>query len=228
MSSEASAGTYLRYKAEELYAVTSVESHRHKTTVVGEDLGTVPREVPRAMKRHDVKRMVVLYYELDRIAAGEMPRIPSEAMASLNTHDMPTIAATWKGLDIEQQIGLGILAPEMKEDYLARRARAREKLLRLFPSEVSSGDASLEEILAAILSWMGRSRAQYVMAGVDDLVLAIEQPNVPGIGTQRPNWRYRLERTVPELRDDASANRMLRALNGGRTGQFKRGSLGHE
>lgn len=219
---EANAGTYLRYKAEELYSLISVESHRHGTTVVGEDLGTVPREVPRAMKRHGVKRMFVLYYELERIAAGEMPRITQESMASLNTHDMPTMAATWRGLDIGQQIELGILSPEMKEEHLARRARAREKLLGLLPSDISPDSVSLEEVLAAILAWMGHSRARYVMASVDDLVLATEQPNVPGIGSQRPNWRFRLQRTVPELQDDAGIAGTLLALNRERTGQVGR------
>ena len=38
--------------ANELYAVFNIESQRHRTVLIGEDLGTVPPEVPAAMERH--------------------------------------------------------------------------------------------------------------------------------------------------------------------------------
>ena len=44
-------GVYVGYPEEELYAILSLESHRSRTMVVGEDLGTVPKAVRRAMAR---------------------------------------------------------------------------------------------------------------------------------------------------------------------------------
>ena len=40
-------GVYVRYPAEELYAIVLVEAHRRGAVVVGEDLGTVPAGRPR-------------------------------------------------------------------------------------------------------------------------------------------------------------------------------------
>ncbi|MFW6057034.1 MAG: 4-alpha-glucanotransferase, partial [Chloroflexota bacterium] len=58
----ASEGTYIRYHPDEMYAIVCLESHRNRTAIVGEDLGTVPDAVRRAMTRHGLKRMFVLYY----------------------------------------------------------------------------------------------------------------------------------------------------------------------
>src|SRR5205085_780734 len=49
---DAAGGVYVKYPAEELYAVLSVESHRNQAMIVGENLGTVPPEVYEAMDRH--------------------------------------------------------------------------------------------------------------------------------------------------------------------------------
>ena len=49
---EAKDGAFVSTPAEEIYAILSVESHRHSAWLVGEDLGTVPPEVEGAMKRH--------------------------------------------------------------------------------------------------------------------------------------------------------------------------------
>ncbi|MFQ5791616.1 MAG: 4-alpha-glucanotransferase, partial [Acidobacteriota bacterium] len=57
---EVSDGAYVRRPAEELYAILTLESHRNKTLIVGEDLGTVPRAVRQAMARHRIFRSYVL------------------------------------------------------------------------------------------------------------------------------------------------------------------------
>jgi 4-alpha-glucanotransferase len=88
---EATDGAYVRYPADELYAVLTLEAHRHGTTIVGEDLGTVPRSVRRAMRKHGLLRSYVLQFEGDRA-----PR--RDDAAYLSTHDTPTFAAYSKDL----------------------------------------------------------------------------------------------------------------------------------
>ncbi|HZD06575.1 MAG TPA: 4-alpha-glucanotransferase, partial [Longimicrobiales bacterium] len=88
----AARGVYVRYPSDELWAVLCLESHRSRTEVVGEDLGTVPPDVPRVMERHEVRRMWVLPFE---VAAGEEGKpyrvgLPSaDSVACLDTHDLP-------------------------------------------------------------------------------------------------------------------------------------------
>ena len=59
----ASQGAYVTYPAEEYYAMLSIESHRHQAVIIGENLGTVPAEVNRGLKRHGVAGMFVVQYE---------------------------------------------------------------------------------------------------------------------------------------------------------------------
>jgi len=97
-------GVYVRYPEEELYAILTIESHRHQCAVLGEDLGTVPNYVPRAMRKHGVRRMYVVQYELKPEAEAPAGQPPAESVASVNTHDMPTFAGFWSGKEIDDRV----------------------------------------------------------------------------------------------------------------------------
>ncbi|MBE0594961.1 MAG: 4-alpha-glucanotransferase, partial [Gemmatimonadales bacterium] len=47
-------GTYVSYPAEELFAILTLESQRHQCEIVGENLGTVPPEIDKALPRHRI------------------------------------------------------------------------------------------------------------------------------------------------------------------------------
>jgi 4-alpha-glucanotransferase len=83
-------GVYVRYPSEEWYAILALEASRSGALVVGEDLGTVPDGVRRAMDRHGVRRMWVGRFE-------DRERVPDGAVASVGTHDMPPFAAWSSG-----------------------------------------------------------------------------------------------------------------------------------
>ncbi len=93
-------GVYLRYGAEELYAILSLESHRYQVALVGENLGTVPPYVNAAMDRHRLQRMYVLPFETEPDSTQALRPVPAPSVASLNTHDLFPFAAYCQGLDI--------------------------------------------------------------------------------------------------------------------------------
>ena len=211
---EPSSGAYLRYRPEEWYAILSLESHRHRTVLIGEDLGLVPSEVHRSMSRHGLNRMFVLYYEMDGIAAGARPSVPHDCLAGLNTHDMPTFSAMWQGLDIRQQQRVGILNPADAPDVRRRRRRALKSLLDLLRSvcpTITAADG-LDIVLRCTLGWLGASRARYVVVNVEDLWHETEQQNIPGVGDAYPSWRQRAARTMNELWHSADAAAALSLL----------------
>ena len=79
-------GVYVRYPADELYAILSVESHRARCELIGENLGIVPDIVNDTMARHGLRGLYVLQLTTDA-------PIAPESVASLNTHDTPTFGA---------------------------------------------------------------------------------------------------------------------------------------
>jgi 4-alpha-glucanotransferase len=185
---EARDGVYIRYPAEELYAVLSLESHRHQAMIVGENLGTVPPEVYESMDRHEILGMYVVQYELQPQQGLREP--PARSVASLNTHDMPTFRAYWEGRDALVLRELGFFDDEQARAELERRAAIRRWIENDLPSAPDrSTDATYDAVLFRLLEYLAASPAHMVLINLEDLWRELEPQNVPGTSTERPNWR---------------------------------------
>ena len=188
---EATEGVYVRYPADEMYAILNVESHRHQCLVVGENLGTVPSYVNDAMARHNVHGLYVAQYEVPQEAEGGLRDVPSESVASLNTHDMPPFSAFWQGLDIERWAALGLVTEAERKIRIEGRHAAKRNLARFLEQrgylEGDPGDIGL--VLKAYLSFLAGSSAQVLLVNLEDLWLETEQQNIPGIVERHPNWQ---------------------------------------
>jgi 4-alpha-glucanotransferase len=209
---EAPDGAYVRYPAEELYALLSVESHRHRAAIAGEDLGTVPGYIRRAMRRHGLYGTYVAQYEA-RPATPPLPPVPPYALAGVNTHDMPTFAAFWAGRDIADRRALGLLDAEGVRRERERREALRRHLavflrrggwLGSAPKRRGgkAGEGTVDRartVLHGLLRWLAASPAHLLLVTLEDLWLERDPQNVPGTGLERPNWRRRLRYPVERL-----------------------------
>ncbi len=212
---EARNGVYVRYPAEELYAIFCLESHRHAAEIVGEDLGTVPSYVRRAMRRHGFSGMYVLPFEID-VGAGLIRRPAPDSVAALNTHDLPTFAAWWAGEDIDQRESSGqISAPDAANERAARR-QERESASRFLSGQgLLSPIAALstDEVRRAMVRFLGESPARLVLLNLEDLWGETEPQNVPGSSNERPNWRRRARLSLEEMEGSANVAGTLRELD---------------
>jgi 4-alpha-glucanotransferase len=188
---EASQGVYVRYRADELYAILALEARRHRAIIVGEDLGTVPSYVRPAMARHGLHRMYVVHYEL--ASDRSLHPVPARAVASLNTHDMPPFAALWQGRDIGERQRLGLLDSVATGAETAGLQSMKEALLTFLREHgwLHEPGADTQAVLRACLSFLAASRAQIVLASLEDLWLETQPQNVPTTGEEYPNWRRR-------------------------------------
>lgn len=195
---EATQGAYVRYRPEEMYAVLALESQRHRSVIVGEDLGTVPDEVRRSMADKGVLRMFVFQFEAGPDHLGEVPR---DSVASLNTHDMPPFAAWWSGRDVDDRVDLGFLDPRQAETEHGQRAEIRDYLRRRLGVGQPGGDPDedMDQVVQAVLERLAESPARVVLVNAEDLWLERWPQNVPGTGPERPNWRGKSKLTVDQM-----------------------------
>jgi 4-alpha-glucanotransferase len=179
--------------------VLTIESNRHAAILIGEDLGTVPPEVRTAMAKHGVKRMFVVQFEASE-AEPPIGDIPDQAVASLNTHDMPTFRSFWEGDDADLRKELGLIDNDgVKEAKNSRKIIAKNLSKYLgAKSLLSTPDA-----LRATLKYLAQSSADIVLLNLEDIWLEELPQNVPGTSVERPNWRRRLRYTIDEIKKDS-------------------------
>jgi 4-alpha-glucanotransferase len=202
-------GVYVRYPSNELYAILSLESHRHRTPIVGENLGTVPTYVNSTMARHSLHRMYVAQYELVGSVRKTLRAVPRDAVASLNTHDIAPFAAFWEGLDIDDRLDLGLLNP-VGARIERKNRRALKNVLESFLQRLGwlkPDSADLQPFLRAFLRFLSASPAWVALVNLEDLWLEREPQNVPGTLQQRPNWQRKARHSfeafsqMPEVLD---------------------------
>jgi 4-alpha-glucanotransferase len=210
-------GAYVRFPAEDLLGILALESVRANALIVGEDLGTVPPEVPPALERWGMLSSKVLYFETDAKRGRFKPpdTYPRLALTTANTHDMPSIAAFWRELDIDLRAKVGAIPTKRAVDRARReRAVAREALAMalieegLWPvGEEPTTDLALRE---AVHSFLRRTPSWLVGLSLDDLVGQVEPVNLPGVASDRwPSWTRRMTMSLEAMTGSADVQRAL-------------------
>ncbi|HET9864984.1 MAG TPA: 4-alpha-glucanotransferase [Steroidobacteraceae bacterium] len=203
---KSSDGGYVHYPLEELLGVVALESHRQQCLVVGEDLGVVPEEIRRALPQFGVYHYKVVMFEQrdgEFVAPGDYVR---QALATVTTHDLPTLHGWWSGHDIELWEQLGFYADAaVAAQARAHRGVERERLLRalrrqgLWPDQPAEIPGFSVELARAVHVFLARSRAALVTVQLEDMIGMREPVNLPGTSTQYPNWTRRMTADAADI-----------------------------
>jgi len=121
-------GAYVLYPFEDLLCILALESQRNRCLVVGEDLGTVPDAVRDALQPMNVLSTRLLYFERQDNGRLQPPQAyPENAVAAVTTHDLPTLAGFWQGLDIDLRDRLHLFPDDevRNEQVVTRSERPR-------------------------------------------------------------------------------------------------------
>jgi 4-alpha-glucanotransferase len=218
----ATEGVYVRYPAEEMFAVLAVEAARRDARVVGEDLGTVPDEVTDAMHERGVLSSSGLYFERDSDVAPGVPepllppkRWPVDAMASISTHDLPTTRGFLRKENVRVRAELG-LVDDPDAEYARAEAVKQEMLAALDAHGLLPDDPAEEDLVVALHRLLATAASRLLLTSPQDALGELRQPNLPGTVDEYPNWRIPLPLEVDELLTDPTLQAAVAALRDAR------------
>jgi (1->4)-alpha-D-glucan 1-alpha-D-glucosylmutase len=221
----ATEGTYVSYPFGDLLGILALESQRNRCLVVGEDLGTVPDEVRHALEPMGVLSTRLLYFERRDDGRMKPPRdYPVQAAAAVTTHDLPTLAGFWQGLDIELRERLQLFpSEEVRNRHVSARAADRPHLLEALEGEgllpVSGGiqpgsfPQMTPELAQAVYAYLARSPSKLLLVQMEDGLGVAEQSNLPGTTEAvYPCWRLKLPLEMESWRDSPRLQGIIEAL----------------
>jgi 4-alpha-glucanotransferase len=186
-------GAYVRFPFEALLRVVAEESVRFRCSVIGEDLGTVPDGFRDTMAKWGLWSYRVMLFERDGDGRFKPPEAyPAEALATFNTHDLPSFRGWREGHDLVTKRGLG-LDPGESDDARAGAQRTLREMLG------ARGQGYASDDLAAVACFLGATPSRLVAIALDDIVGAVEQINIPGTMHEHPNWRRKLPVELEDL-----------------------------
>jgi 4-alpha-glucanotransferase len=200
-------GAYVHYPLHQLLTILALESARNSCLVVGEDLGVVPDEMRRAMPEYGLYHYKVLLFE----RLGDRFRRPDEyvrhALATVTTHDMPTLRSYWEGRDIELRRGLNLYPSAAVEGEVTReREHDRQLLLAaleqqgLKPAQTATpADPFSADLAHALHVYLARSATALVALQIEDLLGETLPVNVPGTDHEYPNWQRKVSADIEDL-----------------------------
>ncbi|HEY9425591.1 MAG TPA: 4-alpha-glucanotransferase [Gemmatimonadaceae bacterium] len=222
-------GAYVRFPTHDLMGILALESALHQAVIVGEDLGTVPPEVPGILREWGILGTRVMLFERERDGTFR-PAASYEplSLTTADTHDLPTLAGFWEGRDISLAAKLGRLE-DADAESAALRTRQNDRRL-LADRLIADGALKMDEASASTGSTPGSSEASPASVGkpdslpdatgivnavhrflcstpavlvgisLDDLAGEVEPVNIPGITAEHfASWTRRMRTPLPEL-----------------------------
>lgn len=197
-------GAYVTFPTDDLFGILALESTRAGALVVGEDLGTVPPEVPDVLQRWGVLSSRVMHFERgDNGSYRGASHYPALALATADTHDMATLEGFWSGHDVGLRGRVGLLEEGQLHDAYNWRAHERWELLRMLRAEgllAHERDPSPLEVRAAVHRFLRRTPSWLVGLALEDLVGEEEPVNMPGVPQEQfSSWTRRLSVPLDEL-----------------------------
>lgn len=203
-------GAYVRFPTEDMMGILALESVRHHALIVGEDLGTVPPEVPGVLERWGILSSRVMYFERESDGrfrpASSYPKL---SLTTADTHDMATITGFWTARDIELQHMAGLIeSDERAAAALAHRENERRFLVERLVAEGAlksslAASPSNAELRGGVHRFLCSTPAALVGVYLEDLVGEREPVNLPGVSADLfRSWTRRLSNSLEQIATD--------------------------
>lgn len=230
-------GAYVRYDHEALIGILALEAQRAGAVVIGEDLGTFEPWVRDYLAARGILGTSILWFENDGDSPLAPERYRTQALASVNTHDLPPTAGYLAGDHVALRSRLGLLErsePEERADHTATLEKMMGLLRErgLLPedagepapgspdvggpgADAAAGSGTEERIIEALHRLLAQTPSVLLGVALVDAVGERRVQNQPGTTEAvYPNWQIPLGDPAgkPVLIDDLPGNPRFNAL----------------
>jgi 4-alpha-glucanotransferase len=230
--SSAADGTYVRYDAEAMLGILTLEAQRANAIVIGEDLGTIEAGVRDVLAERAVLGSTLLWFETDENGTPVPPEHwRAQTLAAVTTHDLPTTAGLLELSHVDLRARLGLLDRTEDEERDAE-VRKRDCWLALAAERGLLPTPDIERVdlsdaVVAMNALLRQSPCRLLAVALPDFVADPRQPNQPGTVDEYPNWCLGLARTQDGALTPVSLEDALNSRQAGQIVQAVIEGVGH-
>jgi len=226
-NASAEKGAYIYYQVEDMLNLLALESMRNNCLVIGEDLGTVPEGIDVLLKDAGVYSYKVFFFEQAKDGGFIAPEhYAQQAMATLSTHDMPTIKGFWHCEDLHLGRELGLYPKQdVYESLLGDRLESKQQILNSLhglgslPHEYQRDAkySGMDQTLNfGLQTHLAKGSSALLSLQLEDF-LEMDQPvNVPGTSDEYRNWQRKLSQNLEQLFSNEQIKTLLANLTASR------------
>ncbi len=220
----AKAGAYMYYPVEDLMSILALESHRFQCTVIGEDLGTVPDEIVDQLATAGIHSYKVFFFETSKEDGGFISpeHYAGQSMATLCTHDMPTLRGFWHCDDLKMGSELGLYPDQAQLNGLFDdRVACKQKILDSVAWHGNLPESVGRDARYVPMDWSLSKALQLHLASGSSALLSLQledwlemdKPvNIPGTVDEYPNWRRKLSQNLDDIFTKPTIESLTREL----------------
>jgi 4-alpha-glucanotransferase len=203
----AAGGAYVYYPIMDLLGILALESQRNSCVVIGEDLGTVPVEISHLMAQYQVLSYRVFMLEQK---AGSYDHAaltyPELALATVSTHDMPTMVGYWQEYDLALRHQLDLFPNPQVAQSLYQLRTDEKQLMR---DKLQLEDGNYSQLIRASHLFTASQPAKLFAFQLEDLLQMSTPVNIPGTSTEYPNWRRKLIHNIEDILQRPDVQQMI-------------------
>lgn len=203
-------GGYVYYPVDDLLGILALESHRHQTLIIGEDLGTVPDEIREKLADNGVYSYRVFFFEQAKDGGFYSPsHYPIQSMSTLTIHDFPTLIGYWHCNDLELGKELGLYPTDeiLQPLYGSRHDNKQQILNTLHGHGAISHNVAhdvehvgmTQELNYGMQTHMATGSSALLSLQLEDWLQMDKPVNIPGTFKEYPNWKRKLSRNLEDI-----------------------------
>ena len=209
-------GAYVRYDHRLTVGALTAEAARAGALAIGEDLGTVEPWIRRYLASQHVLGTEMAWFAREPDGSPLRPQHwRRDCMATVGTHDVPTISGFVTGDHVTVRAQLGLLKdPEGEREASELRLSAWRDLLTAERLLQPGSEPTADEFTVAMYGFLARTASVLIGISLADAVGDRRTQNVPGTTDEYPNWRVPLcdSEGKAVLIEDLPDVRLLRAI----------------